>query len=92
MRKSILVGLVAFVCAALIDTSRQFARVVSWAVDRFDRGLRWLFAAAPRQALAFAGPVGALDPQPGFHPIADQLYNRNRHEALSHTRAAHRRI
>jgi hypothetical protein len=87
MRKSYLAGIVATICLAVIGIGQVI-------VEAFDRSLRWLFAASPYQprALALEGVGGFLDPQPGNQPISAQLYQRNRHEAHSHSRAAYRAI
>lgn len=70
------------------------ARIGETIEQSFDAALRWLTSAvSPQQpVLALEGFDGFLDPQPGNQPISAQLYNHNRHEALSHARAAYRAI
>lgn len=94
MAKSILVAIVAFACTALVGIGRSVEATADWAFTRFERTFRWLVKASPlRPALALEGLGGVLDPQPGLEQsISDQLYQRNRHEAYSHARAAHRRV
>lgn len=77
----------AMLGVALVAIS-SLGRSLETAIDRF---IRFAFSIVPmRPALALDGFGGFLDPQPGNQPISDQLYQRNRHEAHSHARAAHR--
>ncbi len=79
----------AMLCVAVAAIS-SIGRTIESALDRF---VRFAFIGVPKQpVLALQGCGGSLDPQPGNQPISMTLYNRNRHEAHSHARAAYRAI
>lgn len=76
------------ILSAIAVVASALGRAVEYALDRT---IRFLFAGIePTPAFAIQGSVASLDPQPGGHQISDQLWHRNRHEAHSHARAAHR--
>lgn len=84
---------ISIILAATCVAVASFGSAIRTATSALDRFVRWIFASTPRQTpdFAFAGFGLSPAPQP-MNGISAPLYQRNRHEAHSHARAADRHV